>query len=125
MALVAEYDQIKGFKSLCYEKDGEGYRLNPITQSLVFGTMHIFMGSITEKNWDKFYERIAAWERAFGPMTHIMDRRFKSMWRKHYITPKDVRDHIGLSVNVMPKSDIFFARHLTKMLRREVRNDLL
>lgn len=125
MALLAEYDQIKGFKSLCYEKVDEGLRLNPITQTLVFSTMYIFMDSITEKNWEQFYERIGAWERAFGPMTSIMDRRFKKMWREQYITPKDVRDHIGLSVNVAPKSDAYFNRHLAKVLRRVVRNDSL
>ena len=124
MALVANYDQIKGFKSLCYEKDGERYRLNPITHSLVFSTMVIFMDSITEKNWRQFYERIGAWEKAFGPTTQIMDRRFKSRWRDQYITPKDVRHHIGLTVNVMPKSDAYFNRHLAETLRREVRYEL-
>lgn len=123
MALVADYTKIRGFESLCYKKVDEGHTLNPITKTLVFTTMTIFMDSITEKNWEQFYERIAAWEKAFGPLTEIRDRRFKTRWRGQYITPEDIRDHIGLSVNVMPKSDAHFYRHLVKVLRREVMDD--
>ena len=124
MALVAQYDQIKGFKSLCYKRVDGGHHLNPITKTLVFSTMVIFMDSITEKNWEQFYERIAAWEKVFGSMTEVRDRRFKTRWRDQYITPDDVRAHIGLTVNVMPKSDAYFYRHLVKVLRREVREAL-
>lgn len=120
MALVAEYNQIKGFKSLCYQKAGDGYRLKPITQTLVFATMYIHMDSITKENWKDFYRRIAAWEKVFGPSSSVPDRRRKSRWREQYITPKDVHNHIGLTVNVMPKSDAYFYKRLVTMLRREV-----
>jgi hypothetical protein len=120
MALVAEYNQIKGFRSRCYKKVGEGYQLKPITKTLVFATMYIHMDSITKENWKDFYHRIAAWEKVFGPSASILDRRRKSRWREHRITPEDVRNHIGLAVNVVPKSDAYFYKRLVTMLRREV-----
>lgn len=120
MALLADYRQIKGYKSRCYREIGAGHVLKPITRTLVFSTMTIFMDRITEANWKEFYGRLAAWEQAFGGMTVFPDKRYKHGYRLQRITHKDVRDHIGLTVNVAPKSDAFFYRSLVKAIRREV-----
>lgn len=120
MALLADYQQIKGYKTLCYREIGEGYVLKPVTNTLVFSTMTIFMDKITESNWEEFYGRLAAWEKVFGGMVVFPDKRYKIGCRLERITRKDVRDHIGLIVNVAPKSDSFFYRSLVKAIRREV-----
>ena len=120
MALLADYQQIKGYKTLCYREIGAGHVLKPITRPLVFSTMTIFMDKITESNWRDFYGRLAAWEEVFGGMTLVSDKRCKGGFRRQRITHEDVRSHIGLTVNVAPKSESFFYKSLVKALRREV-----
>lgn len=119
MALTADYREIKHYKRKCYhEVAGEKY-LHPITQCLVFATIYVQMGEITEKNYQSFFVRLSMWQQAFGPMCEVRDRRHKSGWRNHLITLDDVRNHIGLVTNVLTKSDASFNRHLVKVMRRE------
>ena len=120
MALVADYTKIKGFESLCYEKDGDGYRLNPITRALTFCMIYIHMDEITEKNHKEFFVRLDLYQQAFGAQCEVVDRRFKRRWRKHMFTIKDIKDHINMTANVMPRSSAYFDRQLVKMMRREV-----
>ncbi len=72
-------------------------RMSVTTHTLIFATMSVDMGSITEKNADEFYRRLTVVERdgAFrrsedGPVPFTLD---------------EVKAHIGLTTNVatMPK----------------------
>lgn len=70
--------------------------LAPMTKSIVFMTMAIGMGEITEKNYREWFERASSVEAVHGPMILSYDQQF--------ITLEDVMRHIGLSTNVFPKT---------------------
>ena len=125
MALVADYTKIKGFKSRCYRKVSDGYQLNPITRCLVLCMIWIHMDEITEKNHKEFFTRLSMYQKAFGAQCEVIDRRFKRRWRSHMLTLKDVRDHIGLTANVMPRSSAYFNRQLIRLMRREAEDATL
>lgn len=125
MALVADYTKIKGFKSLCYRKVNDGYQLNPVTKALGFCMIWIHMDEITEKNHKEFFIRLDLYQKAFGAQCEVVDRRFKRRWRNHMFTLKDIKDHIGMEANVMPRSSAYFNRQLIKLMRREAEDATL
>lgn len=79
------------------------YRLSPITHALIFGTMAVGIGHISEKDAPEFYARLALYERMNGSFTTVPDPKDPSNRVNYYITPEDVQRHIGLRTNVFPK----------------------
>lgn len=86
-----------------------GAKWHPVTNALIFGAMAIGISSITEDNWEQFYQRMNMWERTNGAQ----------LWRgdldrddhKNFITPLEVFMHIGLGTNVSKKTDAEFLKH--------------
>ncbi len=94
MSLNWDLTKIKNFKEVCYLEGGndkEGFEHKPATHNLIWATMAITMGEITEKNYLEFYTRISLWDRMHN---------FSNDSR---ITIKQVHQHIGLTTNVFPK----------------------
>lgn len=127
MALTWDITGIKDYEQVCrVEHDGKSY-LNPVTEGLIFSTMYIELGSITEKNWKEFYRRIHVWERAVGPIL------LSSTDKIPYMTPQNIRDHIGLRCNVIDRPVTTFKTKIYNMLidranhtleRSEILNEL-
>lgn len=65
MSLNYELTKIKDWKELINE-DGI---INGITEVLIFATMAVGIGRITQKNFLKFFERLRAHEAVSGPLT--------------------------------------------------------
>jgi hypothetical protein len=65
MSLNYELTKIKDWKDLINE-DGS---VKGITEVLIFATMAVGIGHITQKNFMKFFERLRAHEAVSGPMT--------------------------------------------------------
>jgi len=93
MSLDWSLSKIEDYEDLCWKATGEMseegkplYRLNPITESIIFACMPIDLGDITEDNYHEFYQRYAIWCAVKGLTP--------------YFTLNDVRDHIGLKCNV-------------------------
>jgi hypothetical protein len=55
------------------------------TQSIIFATMSVGLGELTEKNWTEFYARM-----------HIVEK----LGGYGHISPQRLREHIGLRTNV-------------------------
>ncbi len=90
MSLSFQLDAIKNHKEVCYDDTGS---LRPVTELLIFTTMHVGIGKITESNADEFYARMIVAHTLFdiGIVTEDETELLK---------PKDVQDHIGLMTNV-------------------------
>lgn len=100
MSLDYDILKIEHSNELCWVENEGGYKsMNPITQTLIFKTMSVGMGEITQKNWREFYERIRFVQRLDG-VRHQADQ--DDDWRI-VLTPTDVFQHIGLTTNVFPK----------------------
>ena len=79
------------------EEAGTATRMNAITESLIFITMGVGMGEITEANWQEFAHRVALSQLLNGPYLTAWDG---DEVRGQYITDDDVKAHIGLKCNV-------------------------
>jgi hypothetical protein len=95
MGLSFDLSKIKDKDTVCWidnrldtytGKVGRG--MNPVTESIIFGTMASDMGQITERNYKQFYKRLHKWELLAG------------LFLAEPITLEQVQQHIGLSTNV-------------------------
>ena len=82
MSLNYYYTNVKNADTVMFDEDGMMY---PDTQSIIFTTMSVGLGEITEKNWLEFYARMRIIEK-LGGFTPIPSQR--------------VKEHIGLRTNV-------------------------
>ena len=96
MSLNWDISKVKNFKKLCWNKDES---LAAKTEGLLFATMYIGIGHISEKNCEEFFERLTTLEYLTRPMLWKTDRRFKGGRANDPYTLEDVRRHIGLSTN--------------------------
>jgi len=92
------------------DEDWVGDRQWEITNNLIWATMAVDMGSITEKNYEEFYRRLIIAGRVFG-----------SPYR---ITLADVKRRIGLGCNVTTKTATQFANRMKKVIEEDARRML-
>jgi len=102
MSLNWNVADVANSEAICFyefERDGEQCRrLTQSTENLIFLTMVVGMGSITEDNYKEFYKRVALYEGLRGPVQLRLNDG------GHYVevpyTLEDIRQHIGLRTNV-------------------------
>jgi|LakMenE18May11ns_1017448.scaffolds.fasta_scaffold9566873_2 hypothetical protein len=117
MSLDWNLTKINNNIEVCWEKNEDGTdKLNPVTESLIWLTMGIGMGSITEENQSDFYCRVAMYEKLFGTMlSYWKDSKKVSV----PITPEDIHNHIGLTTNVSKDTDASFRKRIVENFVRE------
>lgn len=101
MPLNYDLREIKGYKRKIYSsvksESGETkYKMKSIPETIIFLTMSVGMRSITEKNWEKFYNRTHLIETVDGSFFFVT-KRGKHVPR--YITKDDIKSMIGLQTN--------------------------
>lgn len=74
--------------------DGE---MSPVTHALIFLTMSVGIGEITEKTAPEFYARTVAVERVYGSMVTVVKE--DGAFADRPITITDVLNHVGLKTN--------------------------
>lgn len=114
MALHYDITTCKGPRT--FEYDGKT-TMHPTLHTLIFASMIVQLGEITEKNAAEWLFRLRAYETVVGSLRTVegRDARF---------TKQDVADYVGLKVNVTDVTRAAFLRHLTKILAEQVRRDL-
>ena len=106
MSLNWNVEKIDNYKQVCWLPTGEKHedgtektRLNPVTEALIFGTMSVGLGSITDKNVDEFAARFRIIEKCHGAML-IKPGKGGKGHKPWYLTDEDFTAHIGLVCNV-------------------------
>jgi hypothetical protein len=91
----------------------EGWGEIPVNkqESLIFATMFVDMGEITEKNHEEFYERYVQFNMACG-------------YTDLYLSLADVKSAIGLSTNVFTTTPAAWRKRLIKKLEEKAREKL-
>jgi hypothetical protein len=88
----------------------EKKRWHPVTDTLIWKTMSIDLGEITEANLDEWWFRVRLLQLLDGgPELHGGIGSF-------YLTRQDIDDHIGLSTNVSDKSRAEWLKRVLKKL---------
>jgi hypothetical protein len=100
------------------------------TETLIWLTMAVDMGEITEENHEEFFTRVSIWETIHGPSMHKWNKETEER-EPMPMTLEDVERRIGLNTNVITTdreewgerlADILFDRADRKVrdLKREV-----
>jgi hypothetical protein len=101
MSLTWTLKKVKDFGTVCYEDvdRGDGKSVNQMkcmTENLIWMTVPVGMGEITEVNHQEFYRRIHAWEEKNGAQIHFYDGK---ELQDVFTTLEDVKAHVGLATN--------------------------
>lgn len=92
MSLDFNYKNVKNADEVMFNENDE---MKPLSTAMVYATLVTGINEITEENWKEFYARVHLWEKARGNYVTMGDGT------PHFITPEEVKEHIGLKTNVM------------------------
>lgn len=114
MALNYDLNKIADFESLYDGDDENGYRLEPMFESIILLSMRTGIGSITEDNAADVYARLKLIEPHNGFVSAIDEDGNRVPM---YLEPEHVQRLIGLTTNVSKKTEAQFLRDLKWELR--------
>ena len=116
MSLDYELGQIANYKEVCYTGEPGQRKMSAVTHALIFVTMSVDIGHITEKNYLEFYTRTKFVFRLFGSTLYEADEH--GGYKERDFTLEEIRAHIGLGTNVHEKSRAHFVkRHIDSFFR--------
>lgn len=107
MSLDWDITRIKDYETTCFVAkpvEGGEREMRSVTKALIYTTMGVDLGRITEKNYREFHWRYR--------VLCAVDNRPPS------ITVDDVKAHVGLSVNVIDTTTHQFMSKLAKSAKR-------
>jgi len=124
MSLNWNVSNIADSNAVCFhhfEEDGEPQReLKQSTNQLIFLTMVVGMGRITEGNHKEFFKRVALFERLHGSVQIVMgDKGFVDA----PYTLEDIRQHIGLTTNVSEEKPAAWRKRIIESWERDLVNE--
>lgn len=123
MSLNFDLSHIANYGEVCFHtlkedsswsggKKGERV-IKPLTNALIWATMGVGIGEITEENALQFYSRVHLQEKLFGTNLNGSEGPY-------WITYEDVRSHIGLKTNVFPmETDAKWGARVVRQFQRE------
>ena len=86
---------------------------HPVTDALIWVTMGIGIGDITEKNVNEFADRVLTLQAATGGLIATTKESI-------VVTREDVEAHIGMTTNVFPKwTKTKFYAHIARVAKDE------
>jgi hypothetical protein len=99
MSLNFNFEKIANYMDVVWIGEGDERRMNPVTEALIFGTMTVGLGSITDSNVDEFAARFRVIEKIHGAQLYKPnpDGPGTIDW---FVSDEDFIAHIGLSCNV-------------------------
>ena len=112
MSLNWDLTKIADYRTVCISDYGTPEaKLRGITEGMIWSTVAVGMGNITEKNAAEFYARIALHEQVHGA---IMSEMVDGVVTPRPITAADVEAHIGLWTNVTTETTAKWSSRFTK-----------
>lgn len=109
MALNWDTEKIENHEEICWERreatptQAAGRYLKPLTEAFIWTSISIGIGQWNEVNAAEVYARLKIIEALDGSFIMRMNDD-TGKFEQHRISPQDVIDHIGLSVNVSYES---------------------
>ena len=118
MSLNWDVTKVKDFEAKFPDiVDGENRQWNGKFMCLMYYNMFTDMGAITEKNASEFYTRIKIYDKLFGCLSNV-----KGV--PHPLTYQDVKDVIGMSINVSPEKRPYFIKKVMKRFQEEIDREI-
>lgn len=109
MSLNWQVDDIKDYKNVVWIGEDDDAEMNPVTNALIWGTISVGLGSITDKNVDEFAARFRVLERIHGAFLYKTVEGKRQNW---YVTDEEFTAHIGLTTNVRNETRAQWAQRI-------------
>ncbi len=138
MSLNWNLENIKDQENLCWEwrkpypsegtpkdanEDGLVERMNGVTNGLIWSTIFVGIGEITEDNVGEFAARLKVYQEVNGDLLVGKDEKTGKSGPVP-ITTEDVVAHIGLRCNVSYESDTQFIKKLVGQRYKDLKKNL-
>ncbi len=96
-------------------------RLDGVTNAIIWRTMSVDIGDITEKNYREFFVRSKVYSALHGADCPMMRRKegTKDDWEGADFTLEEIKKHIGLHTNVINTTRKQWIKRETRYARRE------
>lgn len=127
MSLDWNIGKVKEFEGL-WVKDTDPHakpddkKLGAVTESLIWTTLGIDLGTITDANAEEFYLRTLIYHKVVGPPMHkLVDGNLVPI----PFTLDDIKRHIGLKTNVGNGTRAKFLRNMAARLERAAQDTLI
>lgn len=127
MALTWDVTAIAESVRIGTRYDGkEAYEgLSHITETMIWATMAVGIGNLTEAEAPEFFARVSLYEKINGAFLKearkgedgeplLDDKGNPVAWDDRFITADDVRQHIGLKTNVSKETRAAWIKRVTK-----------
>lgn len=123
MSLDINWTGVKDSHEL-FEKDEDGNdQFKPLSHTIFMMCMNIGVDwGIREENVDEVIARFWTYQKVFGPLLCRFDENGKK--EGVYITPDDIRRHIGLKLNVAHIKDRTWYANLVRGLKADVNQEI-
>jgi hypothetical protein len=92
-----------------------------ITEIMIWYTIAIDLGEITDENAGEFFQRISIWERIMGPAFFYTEDGDK---KDRYMTLADVKRRVGLSTNVVNLTRSKWNKRIMEILNRDAESKM-
>jgi hypothetical protein len=113
MSLNWDISKVRNNNEVCKINVGTAeQRLNPVTEGLIYATLTVGLGEITEKNVDEWMLRLGFTDRLHGTLLK-KDRQDRPFTREEVVA------HIGLRTNVSKETRAKFIKRHTESYFRD------
>lgn len=134
MSLNYNLTKIKNHEKLCWVRDNsvpesewtdkKGWKMNPVTDVLIWITIAVDMGDITEDNVHEFYWRLRFREKYLNYKVLISTRKDGKPGRSFNPTLNQIRQHIGLTTNVRTLTRYKFLNNMLRIMKEQLNETL-
>ena len=115
MPLHWDIGNIKDYKTICFDGEGDDTTLKTVTSTLVDLTMNLGIHKFTDQNIEEVILRIRMYESIFGLLVYKIDTGENSL------TNEVIRQHVGLHTNGGSFSFPQFKTHCIKTMERRAK----
>jgi hypothetical protein len=115
MPLHWDIGNIKDYKTICFDGEGDDTTLKTITSTLIDLTMNLGICNFTDKNIDEVILRIRMYETIYGKLVYNMDTG------DNCLTNEVIRQHVGLHTNGGSFSFAQFKKYSIKAIERRAK----
>jgi len=96
MPIKWDISAVENYETLCL--DGDKTKLNQVSSTILYMSMFVELGTITEKNFKEFYIRTELYQLLFGDVAIANESEYKI--DRVRLTIQDIYNHIGFKVNI-------------------------
>ena len=127
MSLNWDITAVQNRETLCWQpstREEGKVELTPITETLLWCTIHVGMNKITATNYKDFYRRLIEWEVVLGTggIMYYMDENNKRQSRMP--TLQEIQDHVGLATNATVMESRKWSSNLARLVHEEATSRL-